>query len=80
MELLTVLSIFCFIEIHEQIIHKEHSQTPMNLSLILCCSNQLEMLDVLKAQVHFISLPIKLKSVFLVSEDRWLLLESDTNK
>lgn len=47
---------------------------------ILCCSNQLELLDVLKAQVHTISLPIKLKCVFLVSEDRWLLLESTTNK
>eukprot|EP00066_Takifugu_rubripes_P009279 XP_003976079.1 PREDICTED: von Willebrand factor A domain-containing protein 8 isoform X1 [Takifugu rubripes] len=43
-------------------------------------SNQLEMLDVLKAQVHTISLPIKLKCVFLVAEDRWLLLESTTNK
>lgn len=43
-------------------------------------SNQLEVLDVLEAKVHSISLPIKLKSVYLVAEDRWLLLESNTNK
>lgn len=43
-------------------------------------SNQLEVLDVLEGRVHSISLPIKLKSVFLVAEDRWLLLESNTNK
>lgn len=42
--------------------------------------NQLEVLDVLEGKVHSISLPIKLKSVFLVAEDRWLLLESNTNK
>lgn len=44
------------------------------------CSNQLEVLDVLEGKVHSISLPIKLKSVFLVAEDRWLLLESNTDK
>ncbi|TKS67888.1 von Willebrand factor A domain-containing protein 8 [Collichthys lucidus] len=43
-------------------------------------SNQLEVLDVLEGQVHSISLPINLKSVFLVAEDRWLLLESKTNR
>uniref|UniRef100_A0A3Q4HWX0 von Willebrand factor A domain-containing protein 8 n=1 Tax=Neolamprologus brichardi TaxID=32507 RepID=A0A3Q4HWX0_NEOBR len=32
-------------------------------------SNQLEVLDVLEGQVHSISLPINLKSVFLVAED-----------
>uniref|UniRef100_A0A3Q2TY78 von Willebrand factor A domain-containing protein 8 n=1 Tax=Fundulus heteroclitus TaxID=8078 RepID=A0A3Q2TY78_FUNHE len=37
-------------------------------------------LDVLEGRVHSISLPINLKSVFLVAEDRWLLLESNTNK
>ncbi|XP_077393200.1 von Willebrand factor A domain-containing protein 8 isoform X1 [Festucalex cinctus] len=42
--------------------------------------NQLEVLDVLEGQVHTISLPINLKSVFLVAEDRWLLLESNTDK
>ncbi|CAN9498551.1 unnamed protein product [Ophioblennius macclurei] len=42
--------------------------------------NQLEVLDVLEGRVHTISLPINLKSVFLVAEDRWLLLESGTNK
>ncbi|XP_076011540.1 von Willebrand factor A domain-containing protein 8 isoform X2 [Genypterus blacodes] len=42
--------------------------------------NQLEVLDVLEGQVHSISLPINLKSVFLVAEDRWLLTESNTNK
>uniref|UniRef100_A0A1A7X2M3 von Willebrand factor A domain-containing protein 8 n=3 Tax=Iconisemion striatum TaxID=60296 RepID=A0A1A7X2M3_9TELE len=42
--------------------------------------NQLEVLDVLEGRVHSISLPINLKAVFLVAEDRWLLLESNTNK
>ncbi|KAG7233753.1 hypothetical protein INR49_006612 [Caranx melampygus] len=42
--------------------------------------HQLEVLDVLEGRVHSISLPINLKSVFLVAEDRWLLVESDTNK
>ncbi|KAM6934858.1 von Willebrand factor A domain-containing protein 8 [Xenentodon cancila] len=42
--------------------------------------NQLEVLDVLEGRVHSISLPINLKSVYLVAEDRWLLLESNTNK
>uniref|UniRef100_A0A7N8XB65 von Willebrand factor A domain-containing protein 8 n=1 Tax=Mastacembelus armatus TaxID=205130 RepID=A0A7N8XB65_9TELE len=42
--------------------------------------NQLEVLDVLEGRVHSISLLINLKSVFLVAEDRWLLLESNTNK
>uniref|UniRef100_A0A3Q2ZT42 von Willebrand factor A domain containing 8 n=1 Tax=Kryptolebias marmoratus TaxID=37003 RepID=A0A3Q2ZT42_KRYMA len=42
--------------------------------------NQLEVLDMLEGRVQSISLPIKLKMVFLVAEDRWLLLESTTNK
>ncbi|XP_028992985.1 von Willebrand factor A domain-containing protein 8 isoform X2 [Betta splendens] len=42
--------------------------------------NQLDVLDVLEGRVHSISLPIKMKSVFLVAEDRWLLLESNTHK
>ncbi|RVE58198.1 hypothetical protein OJAV_G00206850 [Oryzias javanicus] len=42
--------------------------------------NQLDVLDVLEGLVHSISLPINLKSVFLVAEDRWLLVESNTNK
>uniref|UniRef100_A0A8C4IV27 von Willebrand factor A domain-containing protein 8 n=1 Tax=Dicentrarchus labrax TaxID=13489 RepID=A0A8C4IV27_DICLA len=42
--------------------------------------NQLEVLDVLEGRVHSISLPINLKSVFLAAEDRWLLMESKTNK
>lgn len=41
--------------------------------------NQLDVLDVLEGRVHSISLPINLKAVFLVAEDRWLLLESNTN-
>lgn len=41
--------------------------------------NQLNVLDVLEGRIHTISLPINLKSVFLVAEDRWLLLESNTN-
>ncbi|XP_029314557.1 LOW QUALITY PROTEIN: von Willebrand factor A domain-containing protein 8 [Cottoperca gobio] len=42
--------------------------------------NQLDVLDVLEGQVHSISLPINLKSVFLAAEDRWLLQETNTNK
>ncbi|CAG5865389.1 unnamed protein product [Menidia menidia] len=42
--------------------------------------NQLDVLDVLEGRVHSISLPINLKSVFLVAEDRWMLMESNTNK
>ncbi|KAJ8253375.1 hypothetical protein GJAV_G00212230 [Gymnothorax javanicus] len=42
--------------------------------------NQLEVLDVLEGRVHTISLPVNLKAVFLVAEDRWLLVESQTNK
>ncbi|XP_038618052.1 von Willebrand factor A domain-containing protein 8 isoform X1 [Tachyglossus aculeatus] len=42
--------------------------------------SSLIVLDVLEGQTHTISLPIKLKSVFLVAEDRWLLLESKTNQ
>ncbi|XP_037542623.1 von Willebrand factor A domain-containing protein 8 [Nematolebias whitei] len=42
--------------------------------------NQLEVLDVLEGRVHSIFLPINLKSVFLVAEDRWLLVEATTNK
>lgn len=50
-------------------------------SLLACvCSNQLDVLDVLEGRVHSISLPIKVKSAFLVAEDRWLLVESHTNK
>lgn len=41
--------------------------------------NQLDVLDVLEGRIHSISLPINLKSVFLVAEDRWLLLENNTN-
>ncbi|XP_020791891.2 von Willebrand factor A domain-containing protein 8 [Boleophthalmus pectinirostris] len=42
--------------------------------------NQLDVLDVLEGRLHSISLPINLKTVHLVAEDRWLLLESNTNK
>uniref|UniRef100_A0A672TB47 VWFA domain-containing protein n=1 Tax=Sinocyclocheilus grahami TaxID=75366 RepID=A0A672TB47_SINGR len=35
--------------------------------------SQLDVVDVLEGQVHTISLPINLKAVFLVAEDRWLL-------
>lgn len=42
--------------------------------------NHLIVLDVLEGQTHTISLPISLKSVFLVAEDRWLLVENETNK
>ncbi|MGH0153922.1 UNVERIFIED_CONTAM: hypothetical protein FKN15_027232 [Acipenser sinensis] len=42
--------------------------------------NHLDVLDVLEGRAHTISLPINLKSVFLVAEDRWLLVESKTNQ
>ncbi|XP_072214400.1 von Willebrand factor A domain-containing protein 8 [Excalfactoria chinensis] len=42
--------------------------------------NRLIVLDVLEGQTHTISLPINLESVFLVAEDRWLLVESETNQ
>uniref|UniRef100_A0A7M4DXF6 von Willebrand factor A domain-containing protein 8 n=1 Tax=Crocodylus porosus TaxID=8502 RepID=A0A7M4DXF6_CROPO len=42
--------------------------------------NHLTVLDVLEGQTHTISLPINLKSVFLVAEDRWLVVESNTNQ
>nr|XP_009670755.1 PREDICTED: von Willebrand factor A domain-containing protein 8 isoform X1 [Struthio camelus australis] len=42
--------------------------------------NRLIVLDVLEGQTHTISLPIDLKSVFLVAEDRWLLVENQTNR
>ncbi|XP_017926659.1 von Willebrand factor A domain-containing protein 8 [Manacus vitellinus] len=42
--------------------------------------NHLIVLDVLEGQTHTISLPISLKSVFLAAEDRWLLVENETNK
>ncbi|KAG1945294.1 von Willebrand factor A domain-containing protein 8 [Pimephales promelas] len=42
--------------------------------------NQLDVVDVLEGQVHTISLPINLKAVFLVAEDRWLLVESKTDR
>uniref|UniRef100_A0A8C9W2Q1 von Willebrand factor A domain-containing protein 8 n=1 Tax=Scleropages formosus TaxID=113540 RepID=A0A8C9W2Q1_SCLFO len=42
--------------------------------------NQLDVLDVLEGKVHTISLPINLKQVFLVAEDRWLLIESKTER
>ncbi|XP_028846499.1 von Willebrand factor A domain-containing protein 8 [Denticeps clupeoides] len=42
--------------------------------------SQLDVLDVLEGHVHTITLPINLKSVFLVAEDRWLLIENKTDK
>ncbi|KAB5577077.1 hypothetical protein PHYPO_G00205820 [Pangasianodon hypophthalmus] len=42
--------------------------------------NQLDVLDVLEGQVHTITLPINVKAVFLVAEDRWLLIESKTDR
>ncbi|XP_075447188.1 von Willebrand factor A domain-containing protein 8 isoform X2 [Ascaphus truei] len=42
--------------------------------------NSLDVLDVLEGTTHTISLPINLKSVFLVAEERWLLIESKTNQ
>ncbi|XP_059823780.1 von Willebrand factor A domain-containing protein 8 [Hypanus sabinus] len=42
--------------------------------------NSLDVLDVLEGQAYSLSLPISVKSVHLVAEDRWLLVESKTNK
>lgn len=42
--------------------------------------NQLDVLDVLEGQVHTITLPINVKTVFLAAEDRWLLIESATDR
>ncbi|KAL2081742.1 hypothetical protein ACEWY4_023595 [Coilia grayii] len=42
--------------------------------------NQLEVLDVLEGDVYTILLPINVNAVFLVAEDRWLLIENKTNK
>ncbi|XP_062982036.1 von Willebrand factor A domain-containing protein 8 [Elgaria multicarinata webbii] len=42
--------------------------------------SQLVVLDVLEGRAHTISLPVNLKSVFLVAEDHWLLVESKTNQ
>ncbi|XP_026561155.1 von Willebrand factor A domain-containing protein 8 [Pseudonaja textilis] len=42
--------------------------------------NYLIVMDVLEGNAHTISLPISLKSVFLVAEDRWLLVETKTNQ
>uniref|UniRef100_A0A8C0L1T8 von Willebrand factor A domain-containing protein 8 n=1 Tax=Canis lupus dingo TaxID=286419 RepID=A0A8C0L1T8_CANLU len=42
--------------------------------------NNLTVLDVLEGRTHTISLPINLKTVFLVAEDKWLLVEDKTNQ
>ncbi|XP_023604004.1 von Willebrand factor A domain-containing protein 8 isoform X2 [Myotis lucifugus] len=42
--------------------------------------SNLTVLDVLEGRTHTISLPIDLKTVFLVAEDKWLLVESKTNQ
>ncbi|XP_030056405.1 von Willebrand factor A domain-containing protein 8 [Microcaecilia unicolor] len=42
--------------------------------------NTINVLDVLEGHAHTISLPIHLQSIFLVAEDRWLLIESKTMK
>ncbi|EHB13051.1 hypothetical protein GW7_03251 [Heterocephalus glaber] len=41
--------------------------------------NSLTVLDVFEGRTHTIPLPINLKTVFLVAEDKWLLVESKTN-
>ncbi|GAB1299118.1 von Willebrand factor A domain-containing protein 8 [Apodemus speciosus] len=42
--------------------------------------NNLIVLDVLEGLTHTISLPINLRTVFLVAEDKWLLVEKETNQ
>lgn len=42
--------------------------------------NNLTVLDVLEGRTHTILLPINLRTVFLVAEDKWLLVESKTNQ
>lgn len=58
------------------------STCPSVMTCSLPCSdrNQLDVLDVLEGQVHTITLPINVKAVFLVAEDRWLLIESKTDR
>ena len=42
--------------------------------------NILAVLDVLEGRTHTTSLPINLQTVFLVAEDKWLLVESKTHQ
>lgn len=58
------------------------SSCPSVMTVYLLCidRNQLDVLDVLEGQVHTITLPINVKAVFLVAEDRWLLIESKTDR
>ncbi|KAG7260159.1 hypothetical protein CRUP_020890, partial [Coryphaenoides rupestris] len=42
--------------------------------------NQLEVLDVLEGRVHSIGLPISVRDVRLVAEDRWLLTQSHSSR
>ncbi|KAM6177939.1 von Willebrand factor A domain-containing protein 8 [Rhynchocyon petersi] len=42
--------------------------------------NSLTVLDVLEGRAHTITLPITLKTVFLAAEDKWLLVENQTNQ
>lgn len=49
-------------------------------TLLYSNRSQLDVVDVLEGQIHTISLPINLKAVFLVAEDRWLLIENQTEK
>lgn len=49
-------------------------------SVLYLDRSQLDVVDVLEGQIHTISLPITLKAVFLVAEDRWLLVENQTDR
>ncbi|KTF83224.1 hypothetical protein cypCar_00026056 [Cyprinus carpio] len=60
--------------------YKENGHGPLICTLLYLDRSQLDVVDVLEGQVHTISLPINLKAVFLVAEDRWLLVESKTDR
>lgn len=49
-------------------------------TIFLSFRNNLIVLDVLEGLSHTISLPINLRTVFLVAEDKWLLVEKETNQ
>uniref|UniRef100_A0A671LQ04 ATPase dynein-related AAA domain-containing protein n=1 Tax=Sinocyclocheilus anshuiensis TaxID=1608454 RepID=A0A671LQ04_9TELE len=71
--------------LHEEQVSDQSSGVLFRHGLLICTllyldRSQLDVVDVLEGQVHTISLPINLKAVFLVAEDRWLLVESKTDR
>lgn len=56
------------------------SPFPFRVFFFFVFRNTLAVLDVLEGRTHTISLPINLQTVFLVAEDKWLLVESKTHQ